>query len=172
MATAVKVEKIGGLVWPELPAVAAVMAGHVVVRGVDAAFVLDKPMRRFSDYAHLLTLFGSAYCVATDRAPDVMKAVFFANSGVLATTAGDFFYLRAIGQKVAQIRARKIAERAIKGGQGGLSEAEKAKVLLEARTKSSAGNLTEAEKTRLLEAARTKSPANTAVKQVNTEILT
>ncbi|MBW2675790.1 MAG: hypothetical protein JRD89_20685, partial [Deltaproteobacteria bacterium] len=90
-------------------------------RGIDAAFALDRPFRRVSDWGHVAVLGTTAYCVATDRAPDVSKAMFYANMGLLGTSFGDWLYQQAVGAKVAQIRATKIAERITAGTKTGAS---------------------------------------------------
>ncbi|MBW2675199.1 MAG: hypothetical protein JRD89_17615, partial [Deltaproteobacteria bacterium] len=105
MARPFTAARIGEMVWPELAAVGALCIGHVVIRAIDAAFALDRPFRRVSDWGHVFVLGTTAYCVATDRAPDVSKAMFYANMGLLGTSFGDWLYQRAVGPRVAQIRA-------------------------------------------------------------------
>lgn len=125
MTTAIKTEKVGAMIWPEMFGVLGICGIHVVARGLDANWALARPFRRVSDWAHVLGLGGAAYCVATDRAPDTMRAVFYANMGLVGSTFGDWLYTKAVGKTVAQVKAIKSAEKAKAkaptpgGGQGG-----------------------------------------------------
>ena len=113
MVAAFKAEKIGAMIWPEVAGVVALCTGHVVARAVDGAFALERPFRRFSDWVHVVALGTAGYCVATERAPDLSKAIFYADMGLLGSSFGDWIYGAAIGKRVAQVRARKLAERQI-----------------------------------------------------------
>jgi hypothetical protein len=85
--------KVTELAKPEV-AVAGVVVGHIIARIVDAKLGWNRPFRRVSDWAHVGILLGSAYFVATDRAPEMSSAVFFANSGIVASILGDQAYER------------------------------------------------------------------------------
>lgn len=113
MVAAFKAERVGAMIWPEVAGVAALCTGHVVARAVDGAFALERPFRRFSDWVHVVALGTAAYFVATERAPELSKAVFYADMGLLGSSFGDWIYNAAIGKRVAQVRARKLAERQI-----------------------------------------------------------
>lgn len=113
MVAAFKAERVGAMIWPEVAGVATLCTGHVVARAVDGAFALEKPFRRFSDWVHVVALGAAAYFVATERAPELSKAVFYADMGLLGSSFGDWIYNAAIGKRVAQVRARKLAERQI-----------------------------------------------------------
>lgn len=144
MAVALKGERVWDLIFPEAIGIGGLIVGHLVIRAVDAAYGLDKSFRRVSDYGHLAVLLGSGYCAATGRAADLSKAIFYADSGLVASSFGDLLYERTVGKKVKQITLRKKAEEIAKkraeelaklGGQGG-------------------GQLTEAQTQLLLQAAK------------------
>ncbi|MBA7636795.1 hypothetical protein ES703_44423 [subsurface metagenome] len=94
---------------------------------------------------------GAAYCVATDRIPDLAKAAFYINSGVITARIGDVIYERGVAPRIGKVKAKG----------GALTEAEKAKMLLAAREAArvkaqGGGQMTAAETQLLLEAARTQ----------------
>lgn len=131
--------RIGELVWPEAFVPIGVLCFHLLARGVDAAWALEKPFRRFSDLAHVGIMGGSAYCVATDRAPDIARATFLVNGGVITARIGDAIYERAVVPRVGKVRAKREAERiarearerALAGGRGA-SPASRTQLMLEA----------------------------------------
>jgi hypothetical protein len=116
-----RMERVTAVIWPEAAGVLLLCAGHVIARGLDAAWALDRPFKRISDWAHVFALGGSAYCIATDRAADTMKAVFYGDMALLGTSFGDWVYKSAVGKKVAAVRARRLAEKGARGGGGGPS---------------------------------------------------
>ena len=153
MARPFAAARIGELLWPEAVVVPiGVLCFHLLARGVDAAWGLEKPFRRFSDIAHAGIMGGSAYCVATDRAPEISKAAFLINGGVITARIGDAVYEKAVVPRVGKVRARKEAEKIAKeagrqrelaarggGGGGGSSQSERTRLMLEAAKEKAGG---------------------------------
>lgn len=140
MAQAFAVRRVGQAVWPEVAALGVLALGHIVGRAVDGAMAWNRPFRRVSDWAHVGVLGGTLYCLGTNRAPDISKAVLYGNSMLLVTAGGDWLYQKTVGPAIAKTRAVRLAEKQVRergggGGQGG-------------------GQLTESQKQLLLEAAR------------------
>lgn len=139
MAKTFELARVGKALMPEALAVAGLAGGHVVARGLDAAFALERPFRRISDWGHVLALFASGYMIAKDAAPNVARALFYADEALLATSFGDWLYIKAMGPQTARVRARRMAEQITKrgGGNPGLTAAEKQALMDAARVRTS-----------------------------------
>lgn len=137
MGRAFDAAKVGAMVWPEIGGIALLILSHLGARFVDGSFGLEKPFRRSTDYVHGAGILLPAYLVATDRSPDMAKAIAFAEVGILGGAAGTIAYDATVGTKVEQIKVRKLAEKAIKehqritagAGNPGLTAAEKQAII-------------------------------------------
>jgi len=110
-----KLSTVGPMIWPEFAGIGTLILGHLVARAIDGAYGWEKAFRRSSDYVHVLALGGAGYCMATDRAPDMSKGIFYADAGLLGSTLGDLLYEKTMGRSVAHVRARKGAEAILAG---------------------------------------------------------
>jgi len=94
---AASLTRVTEAIFPEILAVAAVGVLSAVGRGLDAAWGLNRPFRRVSDWLNIAVLGGSAWMIATNKAPDMAKAALYAESGLLFASLGQVLYNSAMG---------------------------------------------------------------------------
>lgn len=133
MARAFDAAKVGAMVWPEIGGIALLILSHLGARFVDGSLGWAKPFRRSTDYVHGAGVLIPAYLVATDRSPDMAKAIAFAEAGILGGAAGNIAYGKTIGKVATRIRSRGLAPRQPGGSFDLLPEAEKRRLIEEAR---------------------------------------
>lgn len=113
MAQAFAMKRVTEAVWPEILALFGLAGLHLLARTADGWMAWNRPFRRASDWTHVGVLGVAGYCLGTNRAPDVLKAVIYGDSMLLATAAGDWAYEKTVGPSIARVKAQKLAGRGI-----------------------------------------------------------